>query len=125
MKRVITFFACLSFTMFTIGCYTLETVTLEDGQSFPGRVLHRATMTDGRIVKYQDEEIDSLAISKTSVIGYSNGMVLSTIPLDSVKSIQVRSFSGFGTLSAMILVPAAVGLLAMHMISASVRSSKD
>ncbi|HLP81099.1 MAG TPA: hypothetical protein VK141_03770 [Nitrosomonas sp.] len=125
MKRVITFFTCMSFTMFTIGCYTLETVTLAEGQSFPGRVLQRTTMTDGHIVKYQDEEIDSLAISKTSVIGYSNGMILSTIPLDSVKSIQVRSISWFGTLSAMILIPAAVGLLAMHMISGSVRSAED
>jgi hypothetical protein len=96
--KVVTYLMCLVMGSISIGCYSIDTVRPSELQTIAGEDLFTETMIGGRSVKYHKGDIDSLQLSGTTAKHYIQGRIVSSAPLDSIQSIQTKSFNLPGTM---------------------------
>lgn len=91
-RKWLIYLTCITMGIFSAGCYSVNAVHLSEPQMVAGNSLFAETMIDGRSVNYHKGDLDSLRISADTVSRFSKGYLISGTPLDSVRSIEAKTF---------------------------------
>lgn len=119
--KVVIYVMCIVMGSFSIGCYSVNTVRLSESQTIAGEDLFTETKVDGRSVEYHKGDLDSLHISGTTAARYSQGRTVSSTPLDSVRSIQTKTFNWSRTIGAIVMSAAASSVVAFLIMASQLK----
>lgn len=105
MNRCISIIMCLIFALYSIGCHSMESITLAQKQTISEKNYYEIINKNDTEIEYEKDSVDSIQIGRNDVMVYKGGQCVNRISLDSVESIDKRVFSWTKTIGLSISIP--------------------
>ena len=88
MKKIIAFIIALSVSLFTVGCYSLQSVDKNEEQTIRHQECEILKM-NGEVINHPQWQTDSVLISSSSVIVFKKDSTIASYPQESIKRLFV------------------------------------
>jgi hypothetical protein len=117
MKRIFTILTIISFTTFTIGCYTVHEYQREEsGKIKESQSIVRVVTVSNNVVRFDSDSTVQVRLNLKSIDELSNDGIIQSVPIDSVKTIHTKDFSIGLTALSFVTFVAVAGLVYIEIL---------
>lgn len=100
MKAALTIITCLTFSLFSVGCYSLNAIDMNEKNRLPERRnIYLIEKKNNEVVRCKADDVDSSRVTADQIELYHNGAAVRTVAIDSVKSVYTKDFNTIGTIT--------------------------